>query len=138
MQQAFLEVRVLPWRPRRRAISADSFREGVAQVDPLAAADDIPGLVLGLAAWLAVLILAPLVVLLLAVLLLPFELVLVAALALLLVLARLLGVVPWTVLLLDVVTGAEKRERYRNGLRARRRILEVNAERRVPVRWAWS
>ena len=119
-------------------MSADGFREGVAQVDPLAAADDIPGLVLGLAAWLVVLILAPLVVLVLAVVLLPFELVLVAALALLLVLARLLGVVPWTVLLLDVVSGSEQRERYRNGLRARQRIREVNVDQRVPVRWAWT
>jgi hypothetical protein len=117
---------------------ADDLREGVAQVDPLATADDIPGLVLGLAAWLAVLILAPVLVLVLAVVLLPFELVLVAAAALLLVLARLLGVVPWTVLVLDVVSGAEEREQYRNGLRARRRILEVNADQRVPVRWAWT
>ena len=81
-------------------MSADGFREGVAQVDPLAAADDVPGLVLGL--------------------------------------ARLLGVVPWTVLLLDVVSGIERRETYRNGLRARRRIREVNADQRVPVRWAWT
>lgn len=138
MQQAFLEVRVLPWRPRRRVLSADGLREGVAQVDPLAAADDVPGLVLGLAAWLAVLVLAPVVVLVLAVVLLPFELALVAALALLMVLARLLGVVPWTVLLLDVVSGSEQRETYRNGLRARRRILEVNDDQRVPVRCAWT
>lgn len=84
-------------------MSADGLREGVAQVDPLAAADDVPGLVLGLAAWLAVLVLAPVVA-----------------------------------LVLPVVSGSEQRETYRNGLRARRRILEVNADRRVPVRWAWT
>jgi hypothetical protein len=42
------------------------------------------------------------------------------------------------VVIVDQVTGEERRETYRNLWRAARRIRSVNSDRRVKVRWAWS
>lgn len=139
MQQAFLEIRALPWRPRRRAVKADDVREAVSSGDPLAGTDDLAGAVLSLAVWLFVLVAAPLVAAVLVWLLLPVELVLVLVLAVLVPLVRLLGLVPWTVLVVDRDRGQETRERHRSLLAARRRVRDVNGgTQAVPVRWAWS
>ena len=142
LQSALLEVRVLPWRPRTRVMDPDRFRDGLTPDFDLVDAGDlggvVVGLVLGLALWIVLVLAAPLIVLGLAAAFLPVEIAAVALLALLLVVARLLGVVPWTVLVVDVVQGAEERESYRNLLRAVRRVREVNHDRRVLVRWAWA
>jgi hypothetical protein len=61
----------------------------------------------------------------------------VLTLALLLVLMRLAGLIPWTVVILDGLTGDEQRESYRTIRRAVARVRNVNADRRVDVRWAW-
>ena len=119
-------------------IDADKLREVVASGDPLAGADDLAGVVISLGLWVAILVLAPLVVLVLAIVLLPLELATVVVVVPLFVVARFAGVIPWKVLLVDALTGEESRESYRNVLTARRRIREVNADQRVPVRWAWS
>ena len=58
-------------------------------------------------------------------------------LALLLVLMRLAGLIPWTVDILDGLTGDEQRESYRTIWRAVARVRNVNTDRRVDVRWAW-
>jgi hypothetical protein len=61
----------------------------------------------------------------------------VLTLALLLVLMRLAGLIPWTVVILDGLTGDEQRESYRTIWRAVARVRNVNTDRRVDVRWAW-
>lgn len=141
MQSALLEVRVLPWRPRTRVMDPDTFRNGLSP-EVLGDAGDLSGLVvglvLGLALWLVLLVAAPVIVLVLAAAFLPVEVTAVAVVALLLVVARFAGVIPWTVVVVDVVHGSETRESHRNLLRAVRRIRELNAERRVLVRWAWA
>ena len=137
MQQAFVDIRVLPWRPRRRTMRAADLREAALSGDPLLGADDPGGIVLGLGIWLVVVVAAPLVVLVLAVLLLSVELPVVVALALLLAVLRFAGVVPWTVGIVDTL-GTERRESYRNVVRAVRRVREVNGRPEVRVRWAWA
>jgi hypothetical protein len=133
---ALLEVRMLPWRPRARVMKPSTFRDFIS--DPMLVGDDIAGIAIGIGAWLLLLIAAPLVVLVLAAALLSVELPLVLAVAALLLVARFAGVIPWTVLIVDPLTGAETRESYRNGLRALRRIREVNSDQRITVRWAWT
>jgi hypothetical protein len=137
VQQAYLDIRVLPWRARRRNISADDVREAVVQMNPLDGADDLGGLVLGLAVWIAVFVAAPVVAIVVVVLLFSVELPLVIALAALIVVLRFTGVIPWTVLVVDRVTGAESRERFRFLPSALRRIREVGTSQRIEVRWSW-
>ena len=102
------------------------------------AVDDLQGVILGLALWLVIIIAAPLIVLVLAAGLLSIELPIVVALGLFLLVIRFSGLLPWMVVIVDQVTGEERRETYRNLWRAARRIRSVNSDRRVKVRWAWS
>ena len=134
LQQALLDVRLLPWRPRARVMDPAA----VPDADPTLGADDLSGVVLGLALWLVIILAAPLIVLVLAGLLFTIEVPVAAAVGLLLVVARFAGVIPWTVVVLDSVSGTETTERYRNLLHAVRRIRSVNHDRRVQVRWAWA
>ena len=106
--------------------------------DPFVAADDLAGVVLGLALWLLNIIAAPLIVLVLAAGLLSVELPIVLALGLILLVVRFTGVLPWTVVIVHQVTGDERRERYCALWRAVLRIREINHDRRVKVRWAWA
>jgi hypothetical protein len=105
--------------------------------DPFAAVDDLEGLVLGIAFWLVIIIAAPLIVLVLAAGLLSIELPIVLALGLILLMVRFTGLLPWIVVIVDQVTGDERRESYRNLWRAARRIRAINNDRQVKVRWAW-
>ncbi|MGZ4532385.1 MAG: hypothetical protein ACXVXP_08540 [Mycobacteriaceae bacterium] len=134
LETALLDVRVLPWRPRARVMKPETLRDNA---DPFAVLDDLQGVVLGLVLWLVIIIAAPLIVLLLAAGLLSIELPIVLALGLILLVVRFTGVLPWIVVIVDQVTGDERRERYRNLWRAARRIRTVNSDRRVKVRWAW-
>ena len=135
LEPALLDVRVLPWRPRARVMSADTLRD---IGDPFMLVDDLSGLLVGLALWLAIIIAAPLVVLVLAAGLFSIELPVLLALGAVLLVVRFTGLMPWTVVIVDRVTGEERRETYRNLWRAVRRIRAVNSDRRVNVRWAWS
>jgi hypothetical protein len=135
LETALLDVRVLPWRIRARVMKPSTLRENL---DPTLVADDFSGLLLGLAVWLVIIIAAPVVVLVLAAGLLSIELPVLIVLALVLLLIRFTGLLPWTVLVLDPVSGAEHRERYRSLWRAVRRIRAINSDRRVKVRWAWT
>jgi hypothetical protein len=137
-ETAVLDVRVLPWRPRARVMKASTLREGLSNFDPLGGADDLHGFVLGLAAWLAIIVAAPVVVLVLAAVLFSVELPIVVAVAALLVVIRFTGFVPWEVLVIDPVSGRERRERHRSLLRAAKAVRGINGDRRVRVRWAWS
>ena len=134
LETALLDVRVLPWRPRARVTKPETLRDNA---DPFMAIDDLEGVVLGLALWLVIIIAAPLIVLVLAAGLLSVELPIVIALGLILLVVRFAGLLPWTVVIVDQVTGDEQRESYRNLLLAARRIRAVNSDRRVKVRWAW-
>ena len=134
LETALLDVRVLPWRPRARVMKPATLRDNA---DPFVAVDDLQGVVLGLALWLVIIIAAPLIVLVLAAGLLSIELPIVLVLGLILLLVRFAGLVPWTVVIVDQVTGDERRESYRNLGQAARRIRAVNSGRRVKVRWAW-
>lgn len=140
IRAAFLDVRLLPWRPRARVMKAEDLRENADLLDVATGADDpagfVAGIVVSIALWLFVLVAAPVLVLVLAALLLPAELVVVAALAVVVVLARLLGVIPWVVVEVDLPSGGETRTRHRNLLRALRQVRTVNHDRRVRVRWA--
>lgn len=139
LESAFLEIRVFPWRPRTRVIKASAFREAVAtEFSPIDLADGLTGFLVGLGLWLTLLLAAPLIVLVLAAALFSVELPVVIGIALALVVSRFAGVIPWTVVMVNQVTGQETRETYRNGWRAVRRIREVNTDRRVTVRWAWA
>jgi hypothetical protein len=60
----------------------------------------------------------------------------VVALAALLAVARFTGLIPWTVVVLDQISGEERTERCRTLRRATRRIRSVNHDRRVQVAWA--
>jgi hypothetical protein len=136
MESAFLDVRVLPWRPRPRVMKPNTIRENT---DPLTAAgEDLSGCLFGLAFWILILIAAPVVVLVLAVGLLSVELPLVIALGLVLATIRFAGILPWTVVIVHQVTGEERRETYRAIWNAVRRIREINHYRTVKVHWAWS
>lgn len=134
LETALLDVRVLPWRPRARVMKPETLRDNA---DPFMAVDDLQGVVLGLALWLVIIIAAPLIVLVLAAGLLSIELPIVLALGLILLVVRFTGLLPWMVVIVDQVTGDERRETYRNLWRAARRIRTVNSDRRVKVRWAW-
>ena len=135
LETALLDVRVLPWRPRARVMQADTLRENA---DPFVAVDDLAGVVLGLALWLAIIIAAPLIVLVLAAGLFSVELPIVVAVAVLLGAARFTGLIPWTVVIHDPITGDERRESYRSIWREVARIRGINSDRRVKVRWAWA
>lgn len=135
LETALLDVRVFPWRPRARVMKPATLRQNA---DPsLWDLDGVEGIVIGLALWLTILVAAPLVVLVLAAGLFSVELPLVLTLAVMLVVARFTGLIPWTVVVLDKVSGEERSERYRNLWTATRRIRSLNHDRRVNVRWAW-
>lgn len=134
LESALIDVRVLPWRPRARVMEPDTLR---VNVDPFSAFDDLQGVVVGLVLWLVVIIAAPVIVLVLAAGLFSVEVPIVVALGVLLLMIRFTGLMPWQVLILDQITGAERRESYRNLWRAARRVRSLNSDRRVKVRWAW-
>ena len=138
LTSALLEIRVFPWRLRTRVMKARTLRAKVAHMDPTLAADDLSGLVLGLGAWLTIMLAAPVLVLLLGAALFSVELPLLLIIGLGLVVARFAGLIPWTVVIIDRVTGNEQRESTRSFLGAMRRVREINGDRRVVVRWAWS
>jgi hypothetical protein len=106
-------------------------------VDPFDAFDDLQGVVVGLALWLVIIIAAPLIVLVLAAGLFSVELPIVVVLGVLLLLIRFTGLMPWQVLIVDQVTGEDRRESYRSLWRAVTRVRSLNSDRRVKVRWAW-
>lgn len=135
LETALREVRVLPWRPRARVMKPDTLRENL---DVFTGADDLHGLVLGLAAWLTIIIAAPLLVLVLAAGLLSVEVPVVVGIAVVLAIVRFTGLLPWEVVIVDHVTGQERRERYRSLWRAVRNVRALNSDRRVKVHWAWS
>ena len=110
-QAALLDIRVLPWRPRKRVLKPDTLRNSAG--DFAFAGDDLGGIVIGLALWLVIIIAAPLIVLVLAAGLFSIELPIVVALAVLLAVARFTGLIPWTVVILDTIRGTERRESYR-------------------------
>jgi hypothetical protein len=73
---------------------------------------------------------APLIVLVLAAMLFSVELVLLIALALLLVAARLAGVIPWTIGVVDLQVGTQRYEKTRSLVRAIRLVRDINGGRR--------
>ena len=123
---AAIEVRLLPWRPRRRI--ADP---GIDLSSLSSAADDLIGGVVALvvtvlAALLALVVVATVVVVLL-------ELWIVGAIALLLLVARFAGLLPWA-----VHTGGGTYERYRWLPNAAARVRELNGTRHARFRWYWA
>lgn len=138
LHSALLEVRALPWRPRKRAISGEKLRETVGDLSFADLSEGIEGFVVSLAFWLVLLIAAPFVVVLLAVVVFSVELPIVALFATLLIVGRFLGLIPWQVLIVDHVHGSEDREAHRNLFRAIGRVREINQDRRVRVRWSWT
>lgn len=136
---AAIRVRLLPWRPRPRTMDPKAIREAVDQAehgaDVVDFVSDTVGLVL-VAGMLVAAIGAPILVILLAALLLPFEIALVLVLAAALLLARLAGAIPWVV----EIAGPDgpQVERYRNLIRAVRRVRALNGAKGVPVRFSLS
>ncbi|MBO0921973.1 hypothetical protein J1G42_14190 [Cellulomonas sp. zg-ZUI222] len=121
---AVIEVRLLPWRPRRRMPDPGIDLSGLS-----GASDDLVGgvvaLVVGvLAALLGLIVLAGVVMLL--------ELWLVGAVALLLLLARFVGLLPWA-----VFTGSGY-EFYRWLPHAAARVRALNGSRHARFRWHWA
>ena len=137
IESAFLEVRLFPWRPRQRLSREGHYLDG-ADFGDFAGFDDLAGLALVVAIGLLVILLAPVLVVVLGALLFSLEVALLLGIAVFLVLARFVGVLPWTVVVVNRVSGDERRESVRTLVRAVRRVREVNGERRVHVRWAWS
>jgi len=136
---AALEIRVLPWRPRRRKVDPDKLRDTVGDVSDVAIlVDDLPGAVIGLGAMLLCYVAAPLVAIVLAILLIPAELGIVVTLAAVLLLARFVGLIPWTVVVVDPAAPEDRHERYRLLHRAVNRVLELNGGRRPKVVWHWA
>ena len=140
-QSAVIDVRLLPWRPRLRVMKPDTLRDGSSDLLDLSG-DDLEGVVFSLVVSIVmivvVLVAAPVIVVLLAVLLFSVELPVLLLLGVIIPAARFLGVIPWTVLVLEPTSGAGDRERYRLVWDAVRRVRAVNHDRRVRVRWAWA
>ncbi|WP_029289153.1 hypothetical protein [Cellulomonas sp. HZM] len=133
MLHAFLEVRLLPWRPRARVMKPDTLRDAAFDVPVV---DDLSGLVISVVMSVLMLVAAPVIVVVLAIVLLPLELWFVVVLGLLVVVARFAGVIPWTVM---VVEGDdEEAERFRWLPSALARVRECNGDRRVRVVWKWA
>lgn len=126
---AFLDVRLLPWRPRLRHIDPEAVR---SNADLTAWSDDLAGFALSVVLSVVIFVAAPLVAVVLAVLFLPVEVWLVVTLGVLVVVARFAGVIPWAVVTPDGV------ERYRFLPAALRRVRELDPARRVRVRWHWA
>jgi hypothetical protein len=137
IESAFLEVRLFPWRPRQRLSRGGRYLDG-ADFGDFAGFDDLAGLALVVAIGLLVILLAPVLVVVLGALLFSLEVAALLGIAVFLVLARFAGLLPWTVVVVNRVSGEERRESVRTLVRAVRRVREVNGERRVHVRWAWS
>ena len=135
-ETAVLDVRVLPWRPRKRMLNPDALRDNADTV--AFAGDDLGGILLGLALWVFIIIAAPLLVLVLAAGLFSIELPIVVLMAILLGVARFAGLIPWSVVIINPATGEERRESYRSIWRATARIRGINHNRKVRVRWAWA
>lgn len=136
VENALLDVRVLPWRPRAHVMKPDTLREGADLFGW--SVDDLTGVIVSLAWALIILIGAPVIVLLLAALLLSIELPIVLGLAVIILVVRFAGLLPWTVVIVNAVTGEERCETYRALWRAVGRIRDINHDRRVRVRWAWA
>ena len=108
---AALEIRVLPWRPRRRTIDPEKLRDRVGDATDVATVvDSVPGLLIGLGAMVLCYVAAPLVAIVVAILLIPAELGLVVTIAALLILARFVGLIPWTVVVADPEVPEGRRE----------------------------
>jgi hypothetical protein len=105
---------------------------------PISAIDDLSGIVIGIGLWIFVLVAAPLLVIVLAGLLFPLEVSLLATLAVLIVVARLAGIVPWVIGIVNEATGEERTELSRNLVHVSRRVREINGGGGVPVHWSWS
>ena len=122
---AVIDVRVLPWRPKRRIKDL-----GVDLAALGGAADDVLGVVIStIVAIVGALVVLVFVVSLAVVLL---ELWIVALVALALVLARFAGLLPWV-----VDTGRGTFERYRWLPNATRRVRELNGGGPARMRWRW-
>jgi hypothetical protein len=134
---AMIEVRLLPWRLKARVMKPEHVRDAAGYIDP-SNVDDVTGLVVVLAVWLGIVLAAPLIVLILAGLLFAIEAPILLALGVLYLVARFAGLMPWTVLTVEKRTGQERRETTRNLLHAVRRVRDINRDRRVLVRWAFS
>jgi len=121
---AVIDLRVLPWRPKRRVKDLG--------VDLATLAGGIDGL--GVVVSVIVAIVGTLVLLVFAVSLVVvlLELWIVAVVALALVLARFAGLLPWV-----VDTGRGTFERYRWLPRATRRVRELNGGGPARMRWRW-
>ncbi|MBO3090107.1 hypothetical protein [Cellulomonas dongxiuzhuiae] len=121
---AVIDVRVLPWRPKRRVKDL-----GVDLVSLGGGAD-----LLGVVVSTVVAIIAALVVLvfLVSLVVVLLELWIVALVALALVLARFAGLLPWV-----VDTGRGTFERYRWLPHATRRVRELNGGGPARMRWRW-
>jgi hypothetical protein len=133
---AAIEIRVLPWRPRRRKIDPEVIRDGATDVADVV--DDLPGLLIGIVAMILCYVAAPLVAIVLAILLIPAELGIVMALAVLLLLARFVGLIPWTVVVVEPEAPEDRREQYRLLHRAVNRVRELNGGGRPQVHWHWA
>lgn len=137
---AFIDVRLLPWRPRPRRIRrgrAGDGLDGLDFLDGLGGLDDLSGLALGVVVAIVIYLAAPLLLILLGVLLLPVELVVVAVLGALILVVRFAGIVPWTVIVTSRDDTADS-ERYRNVVNAVRRVREINRDGRLAVRFSLS
>jgi hypothetical protein len=112
-------------------------RNAANHADPFSA-DDLTGVVVVFAVWLAILIAAPLIVLVLAGALFSVELPVLIAIGCVLVVGRFAGLIPWTVVIVNRLTGEERHESTRSLFQAARRVREINDDRRLLVRWSWS
>ncbi|SFK12624.1 hypothetical protein [Cellulomonas sp. KH9] len=120
---AVIDLRVLPWRPRRRYKGPDVDFALFSGTELLGGVVALVVAVLGAVALLLVVVALALVVL---------ELWIVALVALALLLARFVGLLPWV-----VDTGRGGYERYRWLPHATRRVRELNGGGPARVRWRW-
>lgn len=133
---AALEIRALPWRPRRRKIDPNDVREGAGDVLDLADGDESGVvIVIGLLVTILAFVFAPVAAVVLSIVFLPVEAGLVLLLGAIILVARFSGVIPWTVLVLTV--DGEEHQRFRLLHRAVRRVRELNGGGRPPVVWRW-
>jgi hypothetical protein len=134
---AVIEVRLSPWRPRRRRFKADRFGEDAGEllIDVGSGFDDLGAFAIALLVLGLIFVAAPVLVLLLVTLLLPLEVLLAVILGALLLLIRFAGIVPWSVVLTER-DDTSTTEHYRNLINAINRVWTVNGNRRIPLRFS--
>jgi hypothetical protein len=138
---AWLEIRLFPWRPRKRDIDIDALDAAPDVLDGVAGVDDLG---MGCLVGVGIVLLTVILPVVLVGIVFALEWPVVLLLGLLLIVGRFLGVIPWTVVTVERIdtperstTAVERQTKTRSLRRAVRQIREANETSRTPIHWSW-